>query len=361
MKKRLLAGLLSFTMLTAEVLPVIAADDAVVSENVVVEEDAAEEEAEFKEADLTEEEQAIFDSLEPGESYEVFDGENTITYSIEPVELVKADVQDQAVPEVGEEEEFQYAATTFSYIYARNEKTATLNAGTYEVNGSVYNVNAAIAYYSNISYRAKKIKPEKLNIHVTKSGLYDIASALAIPGTYSSDVIKWKFTMKNNKTVNYKANPKKDGYFTVKASVNTKIAKQMGIKGKTLTKLKKAVKQFNKVAKTVECRIPYTIDPVNVDVVFSDPDQFLFGDLIITYQNSWGLTWTENKGRQFRIRMDEDQPYSITGKTYKKWTKPASSDIKIKKGNVVAPNGRTYKYTVTPQFKNFVGSLWYFN
>ncbi len=371
MKKRLLAGLLSFTMLTAEVLPVIAADDAVVSENAVVEEDETDAEAvieedatdaeeavieedavvEEEEVELTPEEEAIFDNLEAGERYEVKDGNNTIVYELLPVDNVLSSIS-VAEDTDNYQEESVYDATTTSHIYATAYKTATLTADPIEINGKVYYINSTVGFNSRISYRAKKVKADKLNPTITSSSLYDIANALVPSGTkVSSDVIKWKFSIKKNKLAN------KGAYFTVKASVATKVAKQYGITGKALKVLKKAVSKFNKVAKKKENRIAFNIDAINLDPILFDSSvcQFWYGSITTIYSNG-GIS-VRKIPTHIRLRLDESQPEVATKYNYTKWTKPSKKDVKlVKLKDSEAELYGYWHYQVTPMNKNYTGT-----
>ena len=174
MKKRLLAALLSVAMLTAEAMPVVAADDAVVSENVVVKEDAAEEVTE--EADSEEGVEAVMESM-----FSVKDFEN-MQFS-------------EPAPDGYEEEENADMATAGSWIYSSSPIKKTVEGGIFEYNGRNYNANATVTYNSHISFRGKAIKPyiapkkngtqnpNQLYAAVTSGGLLDMAAALSTTGS----------------------------------------------------------------------------------------------------------------------------------------------------------------------------------
>ncbi len=347
-------------MLTAEVLPVIAADDAVVSENAVNGEDAAEEE-EFIDPDaLTPEEQAIINNLEPGESYEVKDGEDTIVYERQPV-IVTTRIGDQIVSYSDIDRDEAVLGDKYDdFIYAKDYQTVTLSADPIEINGSIFPVNVTVGYNSRISYRAKAVKEDKVCPTISGSGLYDIANVLSPAGTeVSPDVIKWKFTFKNNKLAN------KGAYFTVKASVDTKIAKQYGITGKTLKTLKKAVSRFNKMTGKKANRIPFTIDPyflMHYECIFGVRKAIIYPE---------GEKVLKRYPFEIRCRLDESQPVTYNSEViYKEWTKPSKSDVKIKvllhsvKRDKTGAELHFYYYSLMFLGKNYIfydipGNTWY--
>ncbi|MBR6256708.1 MAG: hypothetical protein IKR23_04945 [Lachnospiraceae bacterium] len=348
MKKKLLAGLLSFTMLTGQMLPVVAADDAdvTVSEDAVIAEEETEAEAAEEE---TAEEAVEVEEIGSPIAYEEEvvseeDGEEVSEYSA--YYLVKVG-EDGAVEDVDVEDAALDQAAA-NHIYAVERVGHKVDASTFDVNGTSVVVDATFSYYGYISYRAKKIKPvEDLEVKVESSGLYSVAQALATPGTaVSQDLFKWKYSAKKNEKAN------SGSYFTVKASVNSKVAKQMGIKGKSLKTLKKAVKQFNKVAK--KDQIPFIIDPVNFDYMASNGYAIVVEKGIITRR--FGMIISRKfTGIELRCRIKPEQPESVTDSTLKKWTKPSKKDITIKK-----VEGKTYSITINNlNYWSQVGSFTY--
>lgn len=310
MKKKLLAGLLSFTVLTAQMLPVIAADDAdvVVSENAVVED---EEEA------------------------EVVEGEEFFDFAQHETSL-----QDVEIGEI----ELDEASSSYIYVGAPAKYTYTVTDNV-EFNGKVYNSSTTIAYNSKISYRAKKIKADlDLGAAVSASGLYAMVNDLTTvsgTGITAKDVITVKFSAKKNKNAN------SGSYFTTKFSVKSKNAKALGIKGKSLKALKKAVKQLNKVAKAKENRVSFTITAIDANLLWDNYQLIGIG----TYRGFFIGTFQGFS--HFRARLLDTQPDTIDSKTLSKWSKVTKSDLKVTK---IGKEGGYIYYTVTPQGKNFYGN-----
>lgn len=322
MKKRLLAGLLSFTMLTAQVLPVVAADDAdvTVSEDVYAEEETEEaaEETELYDIELEEEEVGDVDDLEEGEYfYDIAASEDDVIideYSV-----------DMDVP---------------SYIFTddSSEKVIIANA---TIQGNAYDLSTTVVYDTKISYRARKIKPyEDLGARVTSSGLNNLVQELATGSGDISSIIQWKFKAKKN------VNAASDSFFTVKASVNKSLAKNAGITGKSLKTLNKAVKAFNKAAKAKTSRLGFMIVPINVDQMRAEK-----GITAVGKYTGWFFA-TEFAGySHMRGRLEPDQPDSVSSSTYKNWTKLSKKDFKVKK-----VKGQAKTYNVEPKGKNFYGN-----
>ena len=315
MKKRLLAGLLSFAMLTGYIMPVVAADDAdvTVSGDVV-----AGEETEFEEDTVAEAEGEI--------SYDL--AEIEVSEDIEAAEAETAEAED-------------------SYIYVGDWATYMYDVGVddgIEINGTYYVPVTIIKYRSEISYRGRKIKPaEDLEAVIDASGLQAMAGALVttpVEGIDPNDVIKVKFTAKKNKNVY------DDSYFTSKFSVDTKLAKKLGIKGKSLKTLKKYTKKLNKVAKSKENRIRFNITAVDANRLVADECFWGVG------KYSGLFTRTFNGFSHFRARLDDTQPESVSDTTYKQWTKILKSDFTVIKEN---KDSVYIYYTVTPNEKNFTG------
>ena len=357
MKKRLLALILSAAMMTESVLPVVAADDVEVtaSENAaeeVAEDVVAEEEpaAEEVEEDAVAEETAEIEDVELEDVVVEEDGEFTYVsgYKVSNFEKNSDIILD-------DETELDYAASGSSHIYAKNKISVKVSSEEgIDIKGTNYPVNATVAFNSEISYRGRKIKPvEKIpkstkktkkddlgaNVVVTSSSLYSIANVLSTAGNVSSDIFKWTYTAKKNKDV------AQDSYFTVKATVSSKIAKEYGIKGKDLKLLKKAVKLFNKYSK--KNHIPFAIVPVNMGQVFENKSFEMFQKILKTYRNGI-LISTEVVGVELRVRIDSTQPTYITNYSYSKWTKVSSKDATIKK---ISKN----VFSITPLNANFTG------
>ena len=375
MKKKLLAFVLSAMMLTESVLPVVAADDVdvVVSENAaeevtedaVAEEEAATEETAAEEVteDVVEEEPVfeealteIDDTVKPYAYEEIVisekDGEKIAEgYSYYLMrfnedgtsEILSADDIDDI------EEDFVSESAT-PHIYSNNAKSHRIEADPFEIDGKTFPLNAIVTYNYNISYREKAVKAvDHLNANVsTSSGLYSIANSLSTAGNVSQDIFKWKYTMKKNKAAN------SESYFTVKASVNTKVAKkQFGITGKSLSKLKKAVRSFNKAAK--KDHIMFNIDQVDFDKMAMAGYAVVVEKCHITY--CFGIVTSRKfTGFELKCKIRPDQPEPDTAfdkngapikKIYNKLTK-----LKNKKEiSLDKVDNRHYKLTILN--KNF--------
>ena len=312
MKKRLLAALLSFTMFTAQVLPVTAADDADVTVSADV---FAEEETE---ADDSADETGIYetDAEEIGiEEGAVSEAEGEISY----------DLAEIAVSEDIDAEEAEITGSTASHISVGEWATYMYDTGVddgIEIDGTYYVPVTIIKYRKEISYRGRKIKPaEDLEAVIEASGLQALAEALvttSVEGINPKDVIKVKFTAKKNQNVY------DDSYFTSKFSVDTKLAKKLGIKGKSLKILKKYTKKLNKVAKSKENRIHFSITALDVNQLVAE------GCFTGIGKYSGWLTKTFNGFSHFRARLDDTQPESVSDSTYKKWTKLSKKDFTVK-------------------------------
>ncbi|MBR6256709.1 MAG: hypothetical protein IKR23_04950 [Lachnospiraceae bacterium] len=334
MKKRLLAALLSFTMLTAQVLPVIAADDA----DVAVSADAA---AEEETGDSVSADEPVFietDAIETEyEEDALSEAEGEISYDLAEIE----------VSEDTEAEEAEITGSTASHISVGEWATYMYDTGVddgIEIDGTYYVPVTIIKYRKDISYRGRKIKPaEDLEAVIEASGLQALAEALVttpVEGINPKDVIKVKFTAKKNQNVY------DDSYFTSKFSVDTKLAKKLGIKGKSLKILKKYTKKLNKVAKSKENRIHFSIEALDAKKLV---DEKCFTG--IGKYSGW-FSKTFNGFSHFRARLDDDQPESVSDSTYKKWTKLSKKDFTVKKIN---KDSSYVYYSVTPNGKNFTG------
>ena len=364
MKKKLLAGILSFTMLAGQVLPVVAADDVdvAVSENETVVEESAEEAAEETTAseDAVEAEvvsDTVVEDFGPCIAYEekVISDENgeqvLDCYAYYLVNFNEDGTISAVSPDDISTEDEEVLKAVNSSIYAINDGgNKTIDAGSFEVDGKSYALKTNFVFNNYISYRGKKLKATDLNIMVSESGLYNIASDLATPGSaIPYDLIKWKYTLKKNKDAN------SGSYFTVKATVNTKIAKNLGIKGKALSSLKKAAKAFSKVSKKEQ--IAFNIDPVVFDYMLQCGNGIIVENSII--HKSWlgFVTSVDFKGISIHCRIRPDQPDidmcfdskgSAIKKYFKKLTKPTKKDVEVKKIE-------SRKYSITPMNKNYYG------
>lgn len=334
MKKKLLAGLLSFTMLTGHIMPVVAADDAdvTVSEDVIAGEET-EESISADEADFIE---------QTGE--EAGSEEDVDAQAYGEVYYASAEME---APEDTEAAEAETAGASASHIYTGEWDGFMYDVGTeggIEIDGTNYVPLTVIQYRKEISYRGRKIKPaEDLEAQIGGSGLVALAEALVttpVDGLDPKDVIKVKFTAKKNINVN-------DGsYFTSKFSVDTKLAKKLGIKGKSLKILKKHTKWLNKVAAEKKNRIPFSITAIDANKLKDE------GCLDGRGKYSGWFTRTFNGFSHFRARLDESQPESVNDSTYKQWTKLSKKDFTVKK---VDKDETFVYYTVTPNGKNFTG------
>ena len=345
MKKRLLALILSAAMMTESVLPVVAADDV----EVTASENAAEEVAEEVAEDVVAEEEPAAEEAEEDavvsesevvtrESEEFFATAEYESYDI-PADL---QFEDAGEYEITTATSLTPVKTVYKGAFVNHNYTITDKA---TVMGKEYDVSTVISYRSSISYRARKIKPvDDLGASIKSSGLYTIVNNLTtISGTglTASDVIKVKFVAKKNK------NASSDAYFTATFSVKSGNAKKLGIKGKALSQLKKAVKQVNKVSKKKENGVTFTILPIDAQA-FAERDELIEFALY----RGW-IIGTFQSFSHFRVRLEESQPATIDNDTYKQWTKVTKSDIGIKK-----VKGKERTYLITPKGQNFIGPEW---
>ena len=127
----------------------------------------------------------------------------------------------------------------------------------------------------------------------------------------------------------------------MKASVNKKIAKQLGIAGKSLKALKKAAKQFNKAAKAAPAS--FTINPAYLTIMHAYDDVYV---QITLWYNMFTKAFVKWSNFAYRVRLDENAPSDK-----KKWPKLPAKDFKKKIKKVT--NG--CNVTITPKNKNFVG------
>ena len=367
MKKRLLALILSAAMMTESVLPVVAADDVevtasenaaeAVSEDAVVEEEPAAEEAEETAAEDVEEVAAegsieefvvdgkidkdkIVESLESkgAKIIDVYEENGEVVVQAE-YDVVFAD-NETADIEVGEAE-IDAAESTY-YMYPANATSKTYNVGAFDVKGTNVTLTATVKYYSTIYYRARAIKPATdLNATVSQeSGIYTVAKKLMPAGyTFNPEVIKWKFSPKKNKNAN------SDSKFIVKGTVNSKIAKQMGIKGKDLSLLKKAMKKLNKEMKYVkkkdgiDNRISFTIKPLVLNDVQGGMKLW-----VVTHYGWGGYRYTLSP---IYCRLEASQPVDFDKKKWSKIPKKEYIGKVLNVGN---------KVEVTPKGKNVIGT-----
>ena len=338
MKKKLLAGLLSFTVLTAQMLPVIAADDAdvVVSENAVVVEETEEEAGQEAEAEPQVVEEAVDDvEIELGE-----DDEEIVLGEGEELSYERA-VISSAVGEDVVVEEGELAEASVSHIYAKNQKSGTIVADPVVINGTTYNLTGSVTYYGNISYRGRKIKPlEDLNAKASSASLEKLAKDLGVSST--AGLIEAKFTAKKNTKAN------SGSYFTVKYKVNKTAAKSVGLKGKALKNFNKGLKKLNKAAK--KTHIEFNIDPLITNQLI---DNEALTPIITVTKSGWGFII----GRKFshlRARTEYDMPEdtgSSTWEGWKKWKKLSNKEF-YKSTEVY--NGITY-IVLTPKGNNITG------
>ncbi|MBR5419716.1 MAG: hypothetical protein IK115_01060 [Lachnospiraceae bacterium] len=372
MKKKILAFVLSAAMLTESVLPVIAADDVTLSADEVIEAEASEEAAEEEEAagaeeaaiEETEDAEAAAESTEAADSIEAYmvDGKfsaEKLVASLEAENAVVLGVTEKdgevivdmayqfnaEVPtEVSEFEEADGAETGLPYYMdSANPATKIYDLGDFDVKGQPVKLTAIVNYNDTIWYRNRKFKPvDHLYASVSQeSGIYNVAKALMPEGyTFNPEVIKWKFTPKKNKYAN------SESRFIVKGTVSSKIAKQMGIKGKDLKILKKAMKTLNKEMKYVkkkagiDNRVPFTIKPL----VFND----IVGNMWIQVKSvyTWGSGWKTTCSGIY-ARLETSQPES----NWKKWTKIPKKEYSYR----ILNNGN--RIEVTPKGKNVVGTM----
>lgn len=356
MKKKLMALILSAAMLTESVLPVVAADDVEVTasenaaeevaeeavEDVVVEEEPAAEEAEETAAEDVEEVAAE----EVAETSEDEAGVKTDYVVISESEVMAGPVavlfgtEDETVQEAEDVTAGDNAVVGFY-------KEVIIDAGTITINDKTYSVYTAFKYYDSISYRCRKIKPDKdLDVTITGCGLYNIARDLSTTGAFSPEVITWKMPAKKNTNAGTEAS------FNLKASVSSRVAKQLGIKGKSLSKLKKAVKQFNKVSTKKDARNYFEITKINLARVYQKKEYFAWASYV-----GW-ITYKFSSFKSLWVRLEPEQPRSVDDKTFKKLTKVKKSDFKITINKDFHIDGYSRAFvaiTLTPKEKNFTG------
>lgn len=362
MKKKLLAFVLSAMMLTESVLPVVAADDVdvVVSENAaeeVTEDAVAEEEAATEETAAEEQsEEAVVEETAETEATEAEEAADVADAEVETDYLVISETEVMSAPfvvtsatessDVDDQETEDVSAT--EHVVVGGLKTKTITADSIVINGKEYNIGATIKYNSYISFRSRQIKPDQdLGAAVTQSSLYNVARDLMTMGTFTTDVITWKWTAKKNK------NAGTDACFNVKAVVNTKVAKQqLGIKGKSLSQLKKAVKKFNKVSTKKDEKIYFEITKVNAKDVYDKDEYYAWAHYSGYF---YPLPFSSFKG--LWLRLEPDQPKSVNSSNYKQLTKVKKSDFKISvdKKYVLSGYGACVKVTMVPKEKNFTG------
>ena len=203
--KKLLTCLLTVMMLAGQILPVMASEDmdVSVSENVITEEETTE-----------------FTEFTTAENDDALKNVRRLTYGL-------------------------------------------VIAKPITINDKIYNLHADIAYYAQVLYTGKKIKPlTQLFANAASPDLEELAMDLT-GAKDASGLIKWTYTAKKNKKCSDKA------YFTVKASVKKSVRKSIGLKGKALRKFNKGLKQLNKAAKSVKFgfMITTTLDEIGDDPV----------------------------------------------------------------------------------------------
>ena len=197
MKKRLLAAMLSLTMLFGQLMPVMAGDDA---DAAVSEEAVTEEETQDKETSPA------------------------------------GEVEDVDIEEAG------YVALPAGV----NVKTVLYNhivGKPVKINNVDYNFNAYVSYYGKIQYlgKGKKVKPaEHLEAEVYVTNLDELV--WDVTGQDAKGLIDWKFTGYKNTKIGNKA------YFKAKAVINKDVKKALGLKGKPLKYIKKGISNINKAA-----------------------------------------------------------------------------------------------------------------
>lgn len=335
MKKKLLAGLLSLTMLTGQMLPVVAADDAevTVSEDVVYEEEGAEEDG-----NLEIEGEAIEIEV-PDEEPVAGEGEEFVYTAVTPT----AEELDKILESIAAGEDVEVIegetvdAPSATQIYVRDRIVANVVAESIDINGKTYPLSAEVAYYSGVNYRGRKIKADTdLFAQAASADLYAVAADMVGTGADLTGLIKVTFSAKKNKAANGGA------YFTIKTAVDKKVAKSLGLKGKPLKNLKKAIKKFNKGAKAA--KLSFTIDPLVTDQLLANDALTII--YVTTYR--WGIP-ISTKYSHIRVRIDASQPeYSSS---WKKWTKLSNKEFKI----VKRKEGSKYNYNLTPKGKNVIG------
>ncbi len=123
------------------------------------------------------------------------------------------------------------------------------------IGGKSYHFTAELSYMSRTAYLGRKIKAaDELQASITSTTLDELVKD--VTGQPEAEgLIEWKFTEKKNVKCG------SDAYFTVKAAVNKKVAKNIGCKGKNLSNLKKGVSKFNKASKSVRMYFTISNDP----------------------------------------------------------------------------------------------------
>lgn len=344
MKKKLLAGLLSFTVLTAQMLPVIAADDAdvVVSENAVVVEETEEEAGQEAEAEPQVVEEAVDDvEIELGEDDEEIvlgEGEE-IRYEVATAEDLKTLLNGEDV--VIDEDAIDEAG---AFIKIGNRTTASIVADPVEIAGTTYNLDIKLSYYGAISYRGRKIKAvddakDSLNAQASSASLEKLAMDLT-GASNAAGLITWKYSAKKNTNAN------SGSYFTVQAKVNKTVAKSIGLKGKALKNFNKGLKKVNKAAKAKENRQYFTITPISTD------DMQLGADWvpIVTIYTRWGIE-VSRKFSHIRIRTENSMPADPNNNGWKKWKKISNKEFTKTTETI---EGQKY-IVLTPKAKNITG------
>ncbi|MCR4584957.1 MAG: hypothetical protein K5686_04465 [Lachnospiraceae bacterium] len=350
MKKRVMALLLSTVMVLGETMTVFAQEDTVeVVEEAVVE---AEEEDEAEEVvvetedntDVYVEDAAVVEEADVNTASDA--AESAISNTEDFVKNISFDQSDVITKEVlgyDEEGNEQFkliisapgASLTGKYAYVNNKTTLNITGVDYSLDGKTIMLNSTVEYLSKINYRAKKISPEKdLAAKIVKSGLYDVAKSLSPTGTATDDVIKWKITAKKNKNAGAAA------YFTIKASVNKKAAKNCGITGKNLKKLKKAAKILNKAAKKEKAF--FVIDPIVLDYCPLYLEVFGY--------SRFGINTITKVKLHAPLKEGEENYYGNETKM-KKWPVIPSKEYKAKKQGGLG----TWKVTIIPKQKSVVG------
>ncbi|MCR5250067.1 MAG: hypothetical protein K6E50_05620 [Lachnospiraceae bacterium] len=338
MKKRILAGLLTFTMAVGQFMPVVAAgeDTEVVISAEETTEESSEEAAEAAEdaesdalvvdlATLSLEEREQLGELVESKVISDQNGEKVVENVYELNVVFEGGLPDAAEYADGlyvEDPETLQASSIPPYIGVGTPLTQNVaTAATFSCDQGTFNLGTKVYYYTHINYRGKKVKPvDDLGATVTESGLYAMAEKLSGLSTVPHDLIKWKLTPKKNTKANGGA------YFTIKASVNGKVAKSIGITKKTLTTYKKAVKEFNKAVKGFQ--FTFTIDPVNFDYMMSDWTRYTSWTMhFVDYYLGNVYQYTEVVGPRVKCWIRPDQDPYIT----RKWTKPSAKDVSIKK------------------------------
>lgn len=209
MKKKLLAGLLSLAMLIGTIRPVLASDDVYVTES---EEDT---DGSYDETDGVYDEDVVTD---------------------EDVTASKPDPEPATIDK---------SSVSYNTIYAKPVK----------INKITYELSAEVSYYDVVKYCGRKIKAGlDLEAEVKSPSLDQLAAEiLGVDHVDLSGVIEWKFTETKNKKIASKS------YFIVKGKVKKSAAKEIGLKGKYLTRFKKGLSKINSAASKKAERMYFTI------------------------------------------------------------------------------------------------------